>query len=151
MGNSNGGEVGRAVWLDEMALEDESRPEVVLSVVVGDADARRLTARETLDVGLRALVERDHSGIVVRLHWWISGAKYEHRLDPADRRTVELMRRLAVQPLLPLVVSGRRGTPLQVYDCDNMFRAAESPPDGTDPAETRRPGCRHRWRRPGRS
>lgn len=136
--------------MDELPLEDAAHPVVVLSVVAENAEATRIWAQETIEVELRAWVEDAvESGSVVHLHWKIGGAPYEHRISSADRRSAELLRRLSVQPLLPLVVSNRIGDSVEVFDCENLF-CHESFAPGEHSLGTGRPKCRHRWRHPGR-
>ena len=115
------------VWLDELVIGDESGPEVVLSLFAEGSAARRLTSGERLDVGVvRAVIERQTDQVHLRLHWQIGNHRHEQRVDFMEQRQRELLRRLAMQPLFPLVISGTRGQSLEVYDYENPFRQEEN-------------------------
>jgi len=139
-----------AAWLDELPLEDDGHPTVVLSVVAEGADGTRITAQETLDVELRASVEESVGSVpVVHLHWLIAGLRFEHRISSADPRSAELLTRLSAQPLLPLVVSDCFGDSVEVFDFENLFREGSSILCGNRSSGTGRSKCRHRWRHSG--
>jgi hypothetical protein len=137
--NATGSLVG--VFLDEVSLDDESAPEIVLSVFAEDDAVRTLTSGETLDVRIRAVLEQQVQGPRLRLHWQVGESQCEQVVHLGEVRQRELLRRLSTQTQLPLVISSTNGEHAEVYDCENLFRAQDAEP----PRMTirMRHGCRH--------
>ncbi len=132
------------VCLDEHVLDATGNSAVALSLFADRSAIRALAAGETLNVRMRAIANLEAARPFLLLQWQLGEYQLEHYVDLTEPRQRELLRRVAQQPLLPLVISTTRGSWLHVYDWENPFRVEDEDAAGASGGHAQMSReCRH--------
>lgn len=142
----NGLPPGSGVLFEEVTLDKRIGPEAVALLIEPEPD--ELLAKRSLDLNLKAGIAATAYGPVLFLIWWIPPvvnerptAFYEQVMNPLYPNTSEVLRRVAEQTHLHLMVTDVTGHVVTVFEYQNTF--------GFDGIRTAVDGARVAWRGPG--
>jgi hypothetical protein len=117
---------GSGVLFEEVTLDERIGPEAVALLIQPEPD--ELLAKRTLDLNLRAGVAATAHGPVLFLIWWIPPivnghplAFYEQVMNPLYPPTSEILRRVAEQTHLHVIVTDGAGQVLNLFEYQNTF------------------------------
>jgi hypothetical protein len=109
-------------------LDEEIGPEIVVMLTDATPFAEELKRREPFDLHLKSGAVQTSVGPVLFLLWWIPPvangkpfALYELILNPTHTGVLEMLRQLAKQTHLHLILVGPGQELLDVYEFDNTF------------------------------
>lgn len=142
----NGIPHGAGVLFEEVTLDERIGPEAVALLIEPEPD--ELLAKRTLDLNLKAGIAATAYGPILFLIWWIPPivngrpvAFYEQVMNPLYPNTSEVLRRLAEQAHLHVVVTDGTGQVVTVFEYKNTF--------GFVGIRAGADGARVAWRGPG--
>lgn len=122
----NGVPNGAGVLFEEVTLDERIGPEAVALLIEPEPD--ELLAKRTLDLNLKAGIAATDYGPVLFLIWWIPPivkgrpvAFSEQVMNPLYPNTSEVLRRVAEQTHLHVVVSDSTGQVVTVFEYPNTF------------------------------
>jgi hypothetical protein len=117
---------GSGVLFEEVTLDERIGPEAVALLIEPEPD--ELLAKTRLDLNLKAGIAATVYGPVLFLIWWIppivSGrpaAFYEQVMNPLYPNTSEVLRRVAEQTHLHVIVTDGTGQVVTVFEYKNTF------------------------------
>jgi hypothetical protein len=117
---------GSGVLFEEFALDEQIGSEVVALLIEPEPD--ELIGKRTLDLNLKAGIAATAYGPVLFLIWWIPpivnghpAAFYEQIMNPLYLNTSEILRRLADQTHLHVIVTNLTGQVVTVFEYANTF------------------------------
>ncbi len=122
----NGLPSGSGVLFEEVTLDERIGSEAVALLI--DPEPNELLAKRRLDLNLKAGIAATAYGPVLFLIWWIppivSGrpaAFYEQVMNPLYPNTSEVLRRVAEQTHLHVIVTDGTGHVVTVFEYKNIF------------------------------
>ena len=117
---------GAGVLFEEAVLHPSVGPEAVALLI--DPEPEPLLLKDSLDLRLKAGVASTNHGPVLFLIWWIPPvvngrpvAFYEQVMNPLNPRTASVLKRLAEQSHLHLLVIDASGDVRNVLEFRNIF------------------------------
>ena len=117
---------GSGVLFEEVTLDERIGPEAVALLIEPEPD--ELLAKRRLDLNLKAGIAATAYGPVLFLVWWIppivSGrptAFHEQVMNPLYPNTSEVLRRVAEQTHLHVIVTDETGQVVTVFEYENIF------------------------------
>ena len=123
---SSGPPPGSGVLFKEVTLDERIGPEAVALLI--DPEAVELRAKASLNLNLKAGIASTTYGPILFLIWWIPpivngkpSAFYEQLMNPLNSKTSEILRRVADQTHLHIVVMDLTGQVLTVFEYQNTF------------------------------
>ena len=122
----NGLPPGSGVLFEEVTLDERIGPEAVALLI--EPEPGELLAKKRLDLNLKAGIAATAYGPVLFLIWWMPpmvngrpAAFYEQVMNPLYPHTAEVLRRVAEQTHLHLVVTDMTGRVVTVFEYQNTF------------------------------
>jgi hypothetical protein len=141
----NGLPPGSGVLFEEVTFDERIGPEAVALLIEPESD--KLLAKKSLDLTLKAGIAGTAYGPVLFLIWWIPPivngrptAFYEQVMNPLYPKTSEVLRHMAEQTHLHVVLTDVTGQVLTVFEYQNTF--------GFDRIRAGVDGVRAAWRGP---
>lgn len=117
---------GSGVLFEEVTLDERIGPEAVALLI--EPEPGELLAKKKLDLNLKAGIAATAYGPVLFLIWWMPpmvngrpAASYEQVMNPLYPHTAEVLRRVAEQTHLHLVVTDMTGQVVTVFEYQNTF------------------------------
>jgi len=117
---------GSGVLFEEVTLEERIGPEAVALVI--EPEPNELFAKRRLDFNLKAGIAATAYGPVLFLIWWIPpivrgrpAGFYEQIMNPLYPNTPEVLRRVAEQTHLHVIVTNGTGQVVTVFEYKNTF------------------------------
>jgi hypothetical protein len=138
---------GAGVLFEEVTLDERIGSEAVALLI--EPEPVELLAKRRLDLNLKAGIAATEYGPVLFLIWWIPplingrpAAFYEQVMNPLYPQTSEVLRRVAEQTHLHVVVTDGSGQVLTVLEYQNTF-GFDGIRAGVDGARVAWPGSDH--------
>ncbi len=117
---------GSGILFEEVTLDESVGPEAVALLI--EPEPGELLAKRRLDLNLKAGIAATAYGPVLFLIWWIPPivdgwptAFYEQVMNPLYPDTSEVLRRVAEQSHLHVIVTDGTGQVVTVFECKNIF------------------------------
>lgn len=112
----------------QTVLDPAVGSEVVLLLVDQTDFAQQLARRSPFELRLKTGAVQTRFGVLIFLLWWVPPvsdglpfALYEHLLNPSARGSLEMVRRLAIQTHLHVLLIGPGQELLDCYEFENTF------------------------------
>lgn len=124
--HSKGLAAGAGVLFEEVTLDEGIGPEAVALLIEPEPD--ELLGKTSLDLNLKAGIAPTVYGPILFLIWWIppivnghAAVFYEQLMNPLYPKTSEVLRRVAEQTHLHVILTHVNGQVLNVFEYQNSF------------------------------